>query len=355
MRGQHRSLLLVKMDKHSLKIAILDCTKTFYNEELSKEMPLGGIERCIISLSREFSNKGHTVQVFSNGLQKSTYQNIDWLPKHQTTNFKADIVIACNDPKLFDSYALQSGHTDFKPYLWHHNPVGFWKTIRKGRLLPLIKWTPTIVLLGTSHLKTYPKILSFNKKVIIEHGIETSILKAPPLSVPPPPHAAYISQSYRGLNNLIHLWKNEIFPANPRAKLFVYSSYENNDDLSAFGISIEGRQSREKLLNSLSNKRITLIPGHPDETFCLSALESLCLGIPVISFGIGALKERISDGQNGFIVRDNMDFAAKTIRLLNDDSLWQTMSQNAVESRSKSSWSQKEDMWECLFRGKIKI
>lgn len=341
------------MRKNSYKIALVDCTKSIYNEEISSGIALGGIERCIISLSRALSNKGHDVQVFAHEQSESHHNNIRWVSKLHPTPFKADIVIACNDPKLFDLYATNSNHSGFQAFLWHHNPVGFWKTLRKGRLLPLLKWNPTHILLGTDHLLTYPKCLSFQKKMIIEHGVEDSILdfsRSLSDSSPRPPHAAFISQAYRGLENVIDLWKKYVFPEFPSAKLFIYSTYPAKDNsLESFGITIQGRLPREKLLNELSTKRITLIPGHEDETFCLSAIESQCLGLPVISFGIGALKERIQNQDDGFLVSNEKDFAEKILFLLKNDDVWLRMSQKAKEHNLTAAWSYKATLWESLF------
>jgi hypothetical protein len=58
---------------NSLKIGILDCTKTIYNEETSEKIPLGGIERCIVSLSRALHNKKCDVRVFSNVSKRTIY------------------------------------------------------------------------------------------------------------------------------------------------------------------------------------------------------------------------------------------------------------------------------------------
>ncbi len=314
--------------------------------------PLGGIERCIISLSRALTNSNLKVRVFSNVNNDIEFKQITWSPKDKLTNFKADIVIACNDPKLFDVYAKNSDHKNFKPYLWHHNPVSYWKTIRKSRLLPLIRWNPTTIFLGTYHQNQYPFLLPAKNPTIIKHGIEDSILNYPTSDsmLPPPPHAAFISQSYRGLEEMVSLWKNSISPQNPDAKLFVYSEtqYKRND-LSNYGIYFEGRQPRENLIRSLSQIRLVLTPGHPDETFCLSALESQCLGIPVITFGIGALKERVKDGYDGFIAKDNKDFTNKINDVLNNNDTWSHLSTNAILHKKDSSWSKKSAQWIELF------
>jgi glycosyltransferase involved in cell wall biosynthesis len=120
---------------------------------------------------------------------------------------------------------------------------------------------------------------------------------------------------------------------------------DDKDALSKFGILIVGRLPRHELINHLKEKRLVVIPGHKDETFCLSALESLCLGIPVITFGFGSLKERVQNDFNGFIVNDDKEFAQKIDILLKDNTIWQEMSKNALLSRNNASWAEKADIW----------
>ena len=340
------------MQKRRLKIAFLDCTKTQYNEETAATRPLGGIERCIISLARALSDQGHEVQVFSNEAGSQEINAIRWSYKYDSTDFQADIVIACNDATLFDLYATNAGHKNFRAVLWHHNPVRLWREVRKGRALSLLRWRPTLVFLGDYHRADYPAVLRFCPSVTIGHGIELSVLQAPPAALPLPPHAAFISQSYRGLDNLIRLWTEFVFPRNPQAQLHVYSDCsQDHERLKNLGIHIRGRVSRQVLLEDLPRTRVMLIPGHKDETFCLSALEGLCLGIPMVTFGLGSLKERVCDGQDGFLVQNNHEFAEKTLQLLHDDDLWQKMNQTALESRVHATWAEKAVLWNNLFQG----
>jgi glycosyltransferase involved in cell wall biosynthesis len=334
-------------------IAIMDCTKTIYNEKTSNDIPLGGIERCIINLSRSLFIKGYNVRVFSNVGEAQEYDGIIWHPKNKTTDFKADIVIACNDSKLFDVYEQNSAHKNFKPFLWHHNPIEIWKTIRKGRFIPLIKWNPTTVFLGQAHFNSAPRFfIPSEKNIIIEHGIEDSVLNTPAASNLPPPHFAYISQAYRGLEKVISLWKELVYPQNQNARLYLYCDFisEKKEVLEKIGIYPIGRLPRKELIQSLSDKRAILIPGHKDETFCLSAKESLCLGIPVITLGIGCLKERVKDSFNGFIVENNYDFAQKIHLISKDDKMWNDMSKKALMERENASWDTKAEIWVSHFR-----
>lgn len=322
-----------------MQIAILDCTTTLYTKDSAITQPIGGIERCIIGLSAALQKSGHTVELIKPATAPPT-------------DFKAEIVIACNDACLFDRYANLSNHHSFKPILWLHNPVPLWKTIRKGRYAAIRKWNPTAVFLGTSQKTATSRLIPFKKTAIIEHGIEDIILNHSVHDDIPPPHAAFISQSYRGLDDVIYIWKKYIFPNIPNARLDIYANVPNNTNNELFGIKVKGRLPRQTLINELSAKRLIFIPGHKDETFCLAAAESQYLGIPVVTYGTGSLKERVIHGKTGYIAKNQQDFAKASVQILTNEALWLELHTNSVNLRPKQSWNDRIPYWENLFQGK---
>ena len=43
---------------------------------------------------------------------------------------------------------------------------------------------------------------------------------------------------------------------------------------------------------------------------------------PIVTMGIGALKERVDHGKTGFIAKNKNDFIDYTVKILNDDDLF---------------------------------
>ena len=78
---------------------------------------------------------------------------------------------------------------------------------------------------------------------------------------------------------------------------------------------------------------LVLIPSK-DESFGLSALESMSLGIPVIARAVGGLKEIIINNENGFLFENsNLSQAVEIgIKVLNDKELYQKISENAMKT-----------------------
>lgn len=68
-------------------------------------------------------------------------------------------------------------------------------------------------------------------------------------------------------------------------------------------IDLHGSYQVEDLPTLLAQIDIVLIPSVWHETFCLTLSEAQALGVPVIAADVGALSERIIDGETGFLFR----------------------------------------------------
>lgn len=60
----------------------------------------------------------------------------------------------------------------------------------------------------------------------------------------------------------------------------------------------------------LAGARCLLVPSTVAETSCLVALEALGCGTPVVAFAVGALREIVEHGRNGFLVEDERQMSA---------------------------------------------
>jgi glycosyltransferase involved in cell wall biosynthesis len=77
----------------------------------------------------------------------------------------------------------------------------------------------------------------------------------------------------------------------------------------------------------------------PKESFCISALEAMGSGMPIIAVGSGAIPELVRDTRNGFLVNSNShEFADKISFLVNHPDVRHQISLNNRQDASKYSW-----------------
>ena len=95
---------------------------------------------------------------------------------------------------------------------------------------------------------------------------------------------------------------------------------------------------KNKLIEFLSNFRILIIPGHKGEVFCNVAEEAKALCIPVVTLGIGALKERVVNNYNGYICKNLSDFEDKILTLMNNDEIYLKFKKNLYKDRGLKKW-----------------
>ena len=94
------------------------------------------------------------------------------------------------------------------------------------------------------------------------------------------------------------------------------------------------------VFNIKKSADLMLMPSK-DESFGLSALESMSLGIPVIARAVGGLKEIITHNENGFLFNDNdLSIAIETgIKILKDKILYERISNNAIKTTQLKEFS----------------
>lgn len=345
-------------------VLIIDCTDKAYNGRNHPALALGGIERTVVGLAEALARKGLGVSVWNNTPEFITENGVTWIPRKSTAALERyDAVIACNDARLLGAYARASGQRTFKTFMWFHNSVSFEKSLRKGRMPDLLRRWPVGIFLGAAHEERASRLIPLRKRVIVPHALDRAILEniPPPATeqdAPRPPVAVFISQPYRGLAEMVAMWRSHIHPQIPAARLRVYCARAtpaecgnlSAEELAAIGIDVMPRLPRAALMDSLGQARVALIPGHSDETFCLAAAECLALRIPVMTYGTGALKERVRQGENGFIAAGKEDFAAHLLQILRDDALWHRLHTYGLPEDMRESWDQIADKWLPLFQ-----
>lgn len=347
-----------------MHIVFLDCTQSHYNGETMRHEPLGGIETVTVCLAESFANeRENKVTVCNNAPDefRGSVNNVQWTNYehlNSDVHHNATVVIANNDPGLFDLYASRTGDKNFYPVLWMHNRMLIEKTIRKGRYAAFVKWHPHGVFLGTKHKNSCSFLHPFRNKSTLPHGLTENFLNKEPLDKPTsPPQAIFFSQAYRGFDKTVDCWMKYIHPAHSAAvlKAFVgdidlqaHNIPYTKAEMEAGNILFMPRVPKKDLIEHIRHSRLMLYPGHKDETFCNVATEANSLGVPIVTTGIGALSERVEDNKNGFIIHDGdlKATADKALLLLSNDKIWQEMSDSSIRYVQHLTWGNIAQQWE---------
>ena len=304
---------------------------------------LGGTEQAVIHLTGALAAVGEIVTVAGASAAPRLWNGVTWQPAPPAY---ADITVAINDARLLPRGARECA-------IWFHNEVEFGKELRRGRLPAIIRARPTAVFIGIEQARIASALLPFRQRVVIPYGLSDRILRASVATAPPPPLALFTSQAYRGLKEVLAMWQVDVAPSIPDAKLHAFIAADDLVECRALatggGVTISPRIGNDAVLAQLQQTRVLVAPGHVSETFCLAAAEAIAMGVPVVTLGIGSLKERVRDGIDGFICKTYAEMAEKTRALLTDDALWSRMQAAGIATRKAQDWQSVAKTWQKSF------
>ena len=219
----------------------------------------------------------------------------------------------------------------------------------------LESFQPIIVFQGRTQMAGWRNDEALPLRVI-GPGIRQEFLSDAPSAPAPQPTAVVTTHPSHGLDWLLDRWSGQIHPAVPQAKLVVVSTIlakgkagaDVPDETKALlaktvasaedNVEIVAPQGDYGMAELYRSARVHLYPGHADDMVCWTLMESQACGLPAVARPLGAVHERLCDGQTGSIVPDDAAFANVAIRLLsNDDSYW-SMNREARLSQRQRTW-----------------
>ena len=313
-----------------MNICFIDKTSFQYNSKDLYSSNLRGAETVLINLSNALSKRGHQITIINNCPQTEIINGINWI--NINSNFssnKFDLVISNGDCRLF-KYAKSKNNI-----LFSHSIQSIEKFIRKNQLISFIKYKPKICFISEYHKNKRSRLLYLFGSINLKWSVDEIFLNSEISKQINNHQAIFTSNKDRNLNLLIDIWKNDIFPHNNKLRLLVNSESDNEKN---FGIFKRETGHQQKLVTDLKNSRLYLIPGHKAELFCLAAEEARELCIPIITLGIGCLKERVEHGVTGYIAKTKDEFVKYTFELFNNDAKWNFFRNNLIKKRSLRTW-----------------
>lgn len=312
------------------------------------ERPLGGAETSFIEMANALAARGHDVHVYNKCESALVHRGVHWHPIADGLPASADLYIANRGDKL-----IRQVPGARRTIFWIHNPAGYLLKWRYQWKLALRR--PTIVFSGASHAGTYPAWAFAGGREIVLYGL-TDLFCHAERRAPPPPRAVFTSNPLRSLDWLLDLWEAKVHPAVPAAELHVFAGIatygaagqakagrmgpvlERAAALAGQGVVLRGPVPKVQLVDELAQARLLAYRGDIGETFCSAVAEAQAMGVPTVLQDIACMKERVIDGQTGFVTQGAEDFAARSIRLLTDDALWAAQHAACLDRQRAWRW-----------------
>ncbi len=313
-----------------MKICFVDNTPFKYDFNSLYSENLRGAETVIINLSKALNEIGCEITIINNCKNTTVINNIKWININTLNKVDIfDLVIANGDCRLF-KYAHSKQNI-----LFSHSLQSIEKFIRKKQLFAYFKHKPKVCFLSEYHKKNRSKLLYLFGYINLRWAVDEIFTNTNIEDNQDNNLAIFTSRPDRNLKLLIDIWNRLIISKNNNLKLLVTENNFNYDEKTILKRKL-GDQN--KLKNDLLSARICLLPGHKAELFCLAAEEANVLCVPIITFGIGSLGERVEHGKTGFIAKNENEFANYTLRLFSDNELWHKFRSNLIKKRKINTW-----------------
>lgn len=330
-----------------------------FDGAMAEISPLGGAEGALTALAESLAARGHRVEVY-NHCEKALFHNgVRWAPLAQGGVRECELFIGNRGSRLL-GFVRRAG----KRLFWLHNPASYLKKPRN--LAALLRYRPTLVVTGAYHARSVPRWLPRGGLTVIPYGLRERFRAAAPRQTPPP-RAIFTSNPLRGLDWLLDLWVGRIKPAVPEAELHIYAGaavyggaarkagemeaiLARADARASAGVYRHAPLAAGALAKALCEARAMLYRGDPGETFCLALAEAQAMGVPAVVTPLGAVPERVVDGETGRVAANEEEFVAAAIRLLRDDALWQGWHRAALQKQGGLSWDAVAERFEALMR-----
>ena len=315
-----------------MKICLLESLNTIYTGRDRNDPKLRGAELALINYAEELAAKNFDVTFLNNFNENIQFKNVKYNNINlETSNF--DIAIANGDANLF-KYVKSK-----KNFLLSHSIQNFEKFLRKKQLVPFLKYKPKVICFSNYHYNSRSFFTSFYGKEIIIPSIDNEFYKVK-LPLKTNNDVIFYSRGDRNGKLILKIWKDLFLNNSIKSKFFVPKDlFIENEEMMKFNIEKKDFLPKNELIDFLKNFRLLIIPGHKGEVFCNVAEEAKALGIPIITMGMGALKERVKNNYNGFLCHNLEDFKIKILQLLKDDDLYLKFRNNLIRDRGENKWN----------------
>lgn len=323
--------------------------------------PLGGVEKAFASLPAALLRRGHEVEVVNRCGFPITADGVPWKPWEAPRPESCDVLIAYRKPALLD-FEVEAA----RRALWIASPGGYLGRGPNPEILARHAAAP-IVVAGPAHAATVPAALA-GRVVEIAPGLRAPFREAEPMAPANPPRAVVTTHPLMDLDWLIELWTREIRPKVENAELRIFSAMLDRGLLGGdvperirpvldralaareHGVTILRPRADPDMADAYREARAHFYPGAEAEVYCATLAESQAVGLPAVARPFAATRERVVDGETGFIAPDDQAFASCAILLLMNVGVFESRSETARATRRGRGWDEAAAEFEALLR-----
>ncbi len=339
-----------------MRITFIDKVSNITSKSLDYKA-IDSNQKKLIFFAKELVKRNHIVTVINQNNDNINQDGIYWTNLKEAKNVSSDLLIAIQDPWLFDN-----NFDVKKKILWL---VGRYPSSDyKDLLLLLLKQDCKIIYDNHFLIDILPHNFRVIPKYFLGNGVSESYFNVIPLRSSDC-NALVTTHPLRGLDWLIEIWSKFIHNKIPWAELHVYSKLLsrrgwskntkiNNLKLKLYtfrnnGIIIKNPLPCNNFLRVLPQYRVHLNPSNYNDTSILTLLESQAAGIPIVSRTSNIIYNSIYDNETGYITDNKEKFSLKTVNLLSDSKLFNQISRNAKLNTNLKSWKEICDNFERFF------
>ena len=327
-------------------VIVVDNSDLSYTGEDIDGTVVRGTEASLILLSEQFVKMGISVDYCNSTQKKSQVNGVNYFNKNKIIkNKQYDLAIVISDANEFRRVS------SVKKAVFSNSNQPIEKFIRKKQLFPFLKYKPTLITLCDYQYKKRSFFTSFYGKKTIPITVDPKFLNIDiDQNFLPEKKVVYNIRSNRNLDRLIKIWCDKIFPFNEDFKLYITPNLIDYKDFhKKNNIFLRTIGSRSEMIDEMKNYRALTYLGHKSDIFTLTAEEAIKMCLPVITFGIGSLKERVTHNETGFIAKNDQEFADYTIKLLNDDDFYLDLKSKMKNKRKENNWEFIANKWASFF------
>lgn len=319
-----------------------------FDELIYQSKPLGGSETALVEMAMNLWPIAKSKVIVFNDRDHSFTgpSGVEWRPVKEIPEYFCKYL-----PKAHIAWRHNIRLTAAPTYLWHHDlKTGGTESNRNFDKILCLSEFHKNYLMGMDAIPAEQIILTRN-------GLTPSKFEFTP-KPKDPNKIVYMSSPDRGLDKSI-LVVEKMRETNPNLELHVYYGIENlykygmkdlADKLKAMmdarpWVKYHGFTEQKKMYYEVSDAVLWCHPASFIETFCITALEMLALGIYPVTRRLGALQNTLADaeqhGQATLLDGTDVDeYATECLRVL-DAKLWEGVNLDLV----KHSWESIAQEW----------